>query len=739
MILGGMILSILIMTHHFAFFEDMALKTIDLRFRARGPMAIDNRVVIAAIDEKSLAREGKWMWPRSRIAELITRLSQAGAAVIALDIVFSEPDPFNMTPHISEIQQKLAQHQIQSPEIFQYLENLAQQSDHDQLLARSIRTASAQVITGFFLQMEKAQALHTTPAQRTRTLELIQPAACNVLIYQSAAAMDFPFVNAFGATTSIAEISRATRRSGFFNAIPDADGTIRTVPVVVRLESDLYTPLSVQAVSAFLHDDPRGEVAVWGMTDFSPGKEIHLPTTPQGKLFINYRGGTDTFPYISATDILNDHIPPGAVKDKIVILGATATGIFDAVTTPFEAVYPGPEVHATLVDMMLNKNFLYLPPWSGGITLLTMMGLAVVLGLLISGAGAVKGAAIALTGFTAYVLACQYAFSAHGCILNMVYPLLTILITYGLMTAHTFLTVTRQKRFIRNAFSTYLSPSVVRQLEETPESLKLGGEKRRITAFFSDVASFTRISESLSPEALVGLLNEFLTEMTDIILKHGGTVDKFEGDAIIAFFGAPTKIDHQEEAAAKVAIEMQKRLAQLRTQWEGQNKPLLFMRIGMATGDAVVGNMGSKNRMDYTMMGDTVNTASRLEGANKVYGSAILVCEATFSAATASGKVYGREIDRVLVMGKSRPVRIYELMGMTADLDDTSKQLAAAYSHGVQAMYSGDWNGAAALFKTALAIVPGDGPSQALLTRCQQYKVSPPAPPWDGVFALPTK
>jgi adenylate cyclase len=302
------------------------------------------------------------------------------------------------------------------------------------------------------------------------------------------------------------------------------------------------------------------------------------------------------------------------------------------------------------------------------------------IGIILPKVGAFTGACLAISPFIGYIFFCQYHFTTHGWILNMVYPLAVILIIYSVMTAYTYLIESAQKRFIKNAFSTYLAPAVVKNLMDNPDTLVLGGEKRKITAFFSDVQSFTSISETLQPDELVALLNEFLTEMTNIILEYKGTVDKFEGDAIIAFFGAPGELINQEEIACTVSLKMQQRLSRLRAEWRKEGKPELCMRIGANTGIAVIGNMGSQNRMDYTMMGDTVNIAARLEGLNKVYGCYTLVSKDTYLPAAAKGSIFGRELDSVLLMGKKEPIDIYELIGFTHYINDVSKAMVIYYT-----------------------------------------------------------
>jgi adenylate cyclase len=359
--------------------------------------------------------------------------------------------------------------------------------------------------------------------------------------------------------------------------------------------------------------------------------DLTIPTDEQGRILINYRGEEKSFPHIPVTDILNGDVPHSTFKDKIVMVGVTAIGIYDVRVTPFGAVFPGLEIHANIVESILSEDFLYRPNWAAIFDVLAILVLGVFLGIALPRVTVVPGLVAWLGVFSSYIIFCQYLFSVHGMV------------------------ETRQKRFIKDAFSIYLAPTVVKQLIESPEHLELGGEEREITAFFSDVQGFTGISETLTAHEIVELLNEFLTEMTDIILHHEGTVDKFEGDAIIAFFGAPNILENHAERACLASIEMQKRLAQLRTKWRTENRPELKMRIGICTGLAVVGNMGSEKRLDYTMMGDTVNTAARLEGVNKRYGIYTLISETTRKAA--GNEITVREVDTIKVIGRKKPVR----------------------------------------------------------------------------------
>jgi adenylate cyclase len=419
------------------------------------------------------------------------------------------------------------------------------------------------------------------------------------------------------------------------------------------------------------------------------------------------------------------------------MIGATAVGIYDLRVIPFSSVYPGLEIHANIVDTVLHNDFLKQPSWTAIFDVAAILAAGLLLGLILPHCGVFSGVGIAAGFFIGHIALCQYLFSGRGVIINTVYPLMVVVAVYVSLTAYKYLVETRQKRFIRSAFSTYLAPTVVQKLIESPQSLELGGEEREITAFFSDVQGFTGISERLTPQELVELLNEFLTQMTDIILQHEGTVDKFEGDAIIAFFGAPNFLENQARTACLTCVEMQKRLMQMRHKWQSEQRPELFMRIGLCTGPAVVGNMGSASRMDYTMMGDTVNTAARLEGVNKIYGIYTLICEETYRKA--GNSVVTREVDAINVVGKKEPVTVYEILGDPQDMNTDLTRLIDYYAKGLGAYRRRQWEHAIKFFQAALKVMPADGPSQTMMARSKFYLKSPPGKDWDGAYRMETK
>jgi len=692
-------------------------------------------VAIAVIDEKSLAREGKWMWPRSKFAEMINRLSDAGAAVIAFDVLFLEPDDQRTFKAINRITAELEKFGKTGPEIESTIEKLIAEMDYDRQLADAILNSKAKIVLGYFFQ-DYENIGHQTEEEIMMHEDNIMSSMYQYEKYTSEAALYSRLIDMMIPQSNISILSNATDFSGAINIIPDRDGVVRWMPSVLRYNQILYTPISFMALSAYLETPLSVTIAEYGVESLDLGGFL-IPVDEKGRIMVNYRGPQKTFPHIPITDILREEIDDDMVKNKIILVGATAVGVYDMRVTPFGTTYPGVEIHANIIDNILSQDFIRQPAWARIYDLLAIIIAGLLPGLVLPRTGAIFGTLTGIGLFVGHVLFCQYAFVRNGFVLNMIYPLAVILMTYLTITVYKYLSETRQKRFIKDAFATYLAPSVVKQLMDTPDKLELGGEEREITAFFSDVQGFTSISEKLTPHELVELLNEFLTEMTDIILNFEGTVDKFEGDAIIAFYGAPNDIENHAEVASLSCIDMQRRLAELRPKWREEGKPELKMRIGLCTGLAVVGNMGSKNRMDYTMMGDTVNTAARLEGVNKVYGIYTLISESTQKGL--NDRIVTREIDAINVVGKTEPIRIYQLIGEWRDVGKSFAETLKLYAKGLEAYRDRAWDEAAVLFTAALDATPDDGPSRTMYNRCKDYKENPPDENWNGSYTMTSK
>jgi adenylate cyclase len=471
-----------------------------------------------------------------------------------------------------------------------------------------------------------------------------------------------------GVLPPLEKFSKVAKGFGSFNAAPDADGQMRRVWLLQRFNDRLYPALSVAAVARYFDSsiyplkNPIYSKKLGGLGRLNPsGGEV--PADFHGRLLLNYYTNPETyFQRYSVADIIEGKVPASAYKDKVVFFGMTAQALFDLKPTPFSATTPGVYVHATAVQNMIDG--LYLDRFFG-IALVEAAAyllLGLMLGLILPRIPVWAGFLVSIGIITMlYIIDLKLIFPRGVWVMNVL-PTLQTFTTYLGVAVYGYLTEGKEKRQIRKAFQFYLSKSVVEEVLKDPDKLKLGGVKLNATVMFSDVRGFTTISEKLSPEALVSLLNSYLTPMTDVVLKYEGTLDKYIGDAIMAIFGAPVNYPDHAARACRVCLEMMDRLHELQVGWRAQQLPDIDIGIGVNTGPVSAGNMGSLQRFDYTVMGDNVNLASRLEGINKVYGTNINVSESTFEAA--KHEVYAREVDAVRVKGKHEPVKIYEVLGL---------------------------------------------------------------------------
>ena len=463
---------------------------------------------------------------------------------------------------------------------------------------------------------------------------------------------------------------------------------------------------------------------------------IAIPTDDRGRLLINYMGPVKTFPHYSIHDIINGKIPADKLRGKIVLVGVTATAVYDLRVTPFSPVYPGVEIHANVIENILHHNFLIFSSLIRMIDILAIIAFGLAMGLIIPRLRAVWGALTALIIIGVFIAGNLFAFFHFNIWFNLVYPVLTMLAIYLGITIYRYMKEEREKKKIKGAFQYYLTASVINEMLKDPTKLKLGGDKKDLSVLFSDIRGFTTISEKLTPEDLVRLLNEYLTAMTDIVFKYDGLLDKYMGDAIMAVFGAPLDQPDHAHRACMTALEMMSNLHNLQKKWKAEGRPVLDIGIGINTGDMVVGNMGSEMRFDYTVMGDHVNLGSRLEGTNKEYGTNIIISEFTYAVVKESMSC--RELDWVRVKGKIKPVKIYELLGEKKD-ESNWKNLIDSFEKGFTLYREARWDEAIAAFKQVLTIRSDDFAASMYIERCQKLKEDPPPQPWDGVFVMTKK
>jgi adenylate cyclase len=732
--LGAILLVVTLFLSGIPILELIELKTYDLRFLSRGQLQPSPAVVMAVIDEKSLNTEGRWPWPRSKLAALVDLLSHDGASVIGLDIAFPEPDENSQLALLNQVAQQVDALAIQHPALTDFLNDRKKHADNDLTLAQAIKNSSATVVLGYFFHMSEADLNYRLEQHDIdRQLQRINSSKYPFITYSRQPRAIAPFFRAYAPESNLEMLTEAAASAGYFSLKNDQDGILRWMPLMLQGGEDLFPPLAVSTVWHYLGRPPLTvQVGHYGVEGVQMGNRF-IPTDENGLLLINYLGPQKTFLHFSISDILSGKLAKGTFTDKIVLVGTTATGIYDLRSTPFSTVYPGAEVHATVIDNILTQNFLTKPTWMRIYDLLAVITLGALLGFTLPRMGALPGLLLVLGLCIGYIGMARWLFVNFRVWLNMVYPLLVLATNYTMLTVYHYVTEERERKKIQGAFEHYVSPEVIDEIMQHPEKLNLGGERRVLTVLFSDVQNFTAISESMDSAKLVALLNEYLTAMTTIVLKYRGTLDKYIGDAIMAFYGAPVAREDHAFMACYTAIGMLEELKKLREIWSVRKLPQINMRIGMHTGEVTVGNMGSAKRFDYTVMGDTVNLASRLEGLNKAYGTAILISEDT--ACLIEKCFLLREIDIVQVVGRKRPVRIYELLAATGtSLPKEQEKAYSAYATGLEAYRQQSWDNALELFKHSLALWPKDSPSRIMLERCQIYQQTPPPEEWDGVF-----
>jgi adenylate cyclase len=715
------------------------LKTYDLRFLSRGPLKPSSQVVMAVIDEKSLDEEGRWPWPRSRLAALVNALSAEGVRVIGFDVGFLEPDENSTLRFINQLDDKIANLKIENKELAKFVADNKIKADNDLALAEAIRNSTAAIVLGYFFHMSEKELNYRIDQQEIdRQIEQISPSKYSLIIYEDKDTQISPFYTAYAPEGNLDIFTKSTKFSGYFNMDPDEDGVVRWMPLIIRCgkDMDIFPPLSLQCAWLYLKKPQlMVKVAGYGVEGVQIGKRF-IPTDETGRILINYEGPPRTFPHFSISDILKGNVPEGTFKDKIVLVGATAVGLYDLRNTPFSPVYPGLEVHATVIDNILKQKFLTKPTWAKVFDLLAIILLCVLAGIFIPRLNAVMGIFLGLGLFIAHLIIARTLFVNSGIWVDIVYPLLGLLITYTSLTVYHYVTEERERKKIKGAFSYYVSSSVVNEVLKHPERLKLGGDKKDLSVLFSDIRGFTTISEGLTPEELVNLLNEYLTVMTDVVFKYDGTLDKYMGDAIMAIYGAPLEQQNHPASACHSALEMMEDLKKLNEKWLDEGKKPLDIGIGINTGDMMVGNMGSDQRFDYTVMGDAVNLGSRLEGANKNYRTNILISEFTYERV--KDEFVCMEVDSVRVKGKTLPVRIYQLLAHK-EVPEVVGQAISYFHEGLQLYKQQKWDEAIKTFELARDLYKELYVAQIYIERCLDLKISPPPPEWDCCYTMTTK
>jgi adenylate cyclase len=690
------------------------------------PRGRDERIVILDIDEKSLGEVGRWPWSRNLMAELTAKLfDRYGVALVGFDVVWAERDPSSGI----DVLDGLARKDLRGNREFQRsYSRLRASLDFDATFAASLK--GRPVVLGYYFNLED---------RAVRVNALPEPA----LPRGTFAGRNVALFGWRGYTGNLPIYLQNAAGAGHFNPLPDFDGVSRRVPMLIEFDGAYYEALSLALVRAWMALSTGQEVRVApGYPEERPNDlewldvgGVAIPVDETAAALIPYRGEKASFPYFSLVDVLRERVAPERLKGKIALVGTTAPALQDLRSTPVGGAFPGVEIHANLIAGILDRELKRRPWYTAGaeVVLLAIGGLA--LSLLIPRLSALWASLATAAGMGLIVAFNVAAWNAGGLVLPLASSLLVAGAIYTMNMAYGYFVESRSKRRLAGRFGEYVPPELVDRMARDPERYTMEPKNAELTILFCDVRGFTGISESLDPEALREYINEYLTEMSAIIReRHRGTLDKYIGDAIMAFWGAPVDDPQHARHAVLAALEMQRRCGALNARLAARGWPRLEIGVGVNSGTVRVGDMGSRVRRAYTAMGDAVNVASRLEGRTKNYAVGILVGEATRSRVK---DVVFREIDRIRVKGKDEAITVYEPLGEI--LEDELREELQSWQEALRAYRAQDWDAAEASLLSLQRSHPARGLYAAYLRKIQDQRRQPPPPNWDGVTAFDEK
>lgn len=699
----------------------------DTRMALTMPGGLDTRIAIVDIDERSLAELGRWPWSRDKLADLVDRLFEHyQVAVLGFDIVFAEPDQSSGLP----VLRQLAKSDLaKDAEFNKLLPSLAPRLDYDQQFANSLKRRPT--VLGYYFNHDNENRYGALPAP-------VMPASA--LHDQGDALGD---ETGFGANLSL--FMQSAAGAGHFVPSPDSDGITRRVQMLLRYQGQLYEPLSLALVRAYLDFPPLQPVyppdskagdAYSSFERLQVGP-LSIPVDSAGRALVPFRGPAYSFPYFSVADVLSGQVPADQLRGRIVLLGTSAPGLKDLRVTPVQGVYPGVEIHANLIAGMLDQTIPDRPAYLLALEWLLLLVAGSLLTWVLLNFGPLVASLSTLAVFTLVVAINLLMWQRWNFAMPLASSLVLITGLYTLNMTYGYFFESRRKRQMASLFGRYAPPELVERMSADPEKYTMEGQSRELTMLFSDVRGFTSLSESMEPKALTRLMNEFLTALTQVIReRYLGTIDKYMGDCVMAFWGAPFDQPQHARQAVLAALDMQTAIAQLNPQLLQQGMPALQIGVGINTGRVTVGDMGSKFRKAYTVMGDAVNLAARLEGITKFYGVGIIVGETTRQTVA---DVLFRELDLVRVKGKHQAIAIYQPLGL---IDQLPPQIVAAterYHLALAAYRQQRWDEAASMLNDLQAESPEDQLYQLYQQRILQYRQTPPAADWDCVYEFDSK
>lgn len=695
----------------------------DWRFQLLTPQRPEGQVpiVIVDIDEQSLKREGRWPWSRARVAALVTALEQQGVALVGFDVVFSEPE------------KNPADALLGSPALSESTRNeLRQQREQFDSDARLASVVPARTVLGYFLHGDGVRAGKLP--QPFLTLDPGEAGSWRVL-----ALPDY--------TGNLDALIDKALSGGFVTTLPDRDGVIRRSPLILRHDNGFYTALSVELARLYLKapfirlQTTRCRGSQTCVESLQVGDRF-IRTDEHGGALVPYKGRRESFTYVPASKVLHGEVPAGILNGAIVIVGTSALGLSDLRTTPLETQYPGVEVHANLLDAILQSTaakdyFYYRPDWEPGATFFILLVSGLLLALILPRLE--PGYMLVVTGawFVVLILGNFALWKAARFDLPMAAILTMAFLISGFNIVFGFLKANNQRREIKAMFGQYVPPAHVEHMLANPDDVSLEGESREMTVLFSDIRNFTTLSEGLSAQDLKQLLNRYFTPITEIIFAHNGTIDKYVGDMVMAFWNAPlTDPDHAHNAIV-AALAMQKKVEELKAEFAAANLPEVNVGIGINTGNMNVGDMGSEFRRAYTVLGDAVNLGSRLEGLTKYYGVKVLVGEST--CARAPEFLY-RCVDRILVKGKHEPVTVYEPVCLLGEASESRKARVERFNEAIGYYFAQQWDASLDILRELSTHEPDRLLYQVFIHRIAELSTHPDMTMnWSGVYEHKSK
>jgi adenylate cyclase len=708
----------------------------DTRLRATMPRTLDERIAIVDVDEKSLAEVGRWPWPRNRLADITHELfDRQHIAVLGFDVVFAEPDESSGLKHL----QHLATHELaQLPEYVAQVEAMSSQLDHDGLFAKAI--AGRPVVLGHYF---------TSDRDGLKSGQLPSP----VMHPSDLKGGGAGFLEWTGYGSNIPVLAQAGLSGGYFNAITDDDGVVRAVPLVSEYAGGYYESLSLAVFRALMGPSTlepgypatrflsKGYQGLESIVIRQGDKSMSLPVDHRVGSLIPYRGWGGpkggSFTYVSATDLLQGRVPPDTLKGKIILFGTTAPGLLDLRVTPVGAAYPGVEAHANLIAGFLDGNVLATPDYALGYELAVVLIAGVVLAVtlpLLSAARAIALSGMMLLAVTALNV---WLYAHHGLVLPLASALFMMVASFIMNMSYGYFAESRSKRELAHLFGTYVPPELVDEMVKDPDRYSMQAEARELTVMFCDMRGFTRLAESMSPEQLQTLLNRVFSRMTEVIRLHRGTIDKYMGDCVMAFWGAPVPSQEHATQAVRAALDMKQALEKINQEFRAQGAPEIGVGIGINTGPMFVGDMGSDIRRSYTVIGDAVNLGSRLEALSRVYGVDIVVGETTRRQAPS---FYWQELDRVVVKGKEEAVAIFTPLAAQAEaLDAAVQQELVMWGRFLKAFRTQDWDACDMQLLNLKRLCPPSPLYVYYAQRLADQRALPFDPAWDGTMRFQVK